>query len=167
MRYPLVALILLVLPGAASAACVGRYAPLAKYAGGEPSKFLDSPPVKARIKALLGPAAARFKEDVEVSGPVELRGCELVLDGNAAHQGGERNAIVSFSLYNGKTTAGIYEKGLVTILTEDRAATTPYHYDYLPAHVRDWALVASGGFRSRMLPPANVVVTTSPSVGNH
>jgi hypothetical protein len=167
MRYPLAALILLALPGAASAACVGEYAPLAKYAGGEPSKFLDSPPVKARLKALLGSAEARFKEDLEVSGPVDLIGCELVLNGNAAHQGGERNAVVSFGLYNGKTTAGIYEKGRVTILTEDRTATTPYHYDHLPAHVRDWVLVASGGFRSRVLPPANVVVTISPSVDHH
>jgi hypothetical protein len=142
----------------ASAACVGKFARMEKYAGVPADKLLSNPVVHSRIRSLLGAMTRRFEESLEVSGTVELIGCALVVDGNARHQGGERNGIMYFDLRKGEMTAGFLDRDHVVIFTAEQAAVDPIHYDYLPARVRDWAFMASARFKARGVPPTGVTV---------
>lgn len=149
---------MLLLPGPAHAACAGKFASMAKYAGGPQSRLLADPAIKVRVSALMGPALDRLKTSLLVGGPVDLIGCELVVNGNAPHQGGERNAILSFSLSTGRMTAGLMERERIYIVTSPAAPGVTFQYDWLPSHVRDWAVVAAQRFRTRGTPPANVTL---------
>ncbi len=157
----LMLLAVLALPSPAFAACEGKFAARAKYAGNYPDGFLRDAAIKSRIQTLLGPAMRRFLESLQVSGPVALIDCELTVEGNAPHEGGIQNAILSFNLSNGAMTAGLLDHGRVTIVTSEVSATKPSNYSYLPAHVRDWAFVAINGFRARGTPPAGIIVLPS------
>jgi hypothetical protein len=159
-------LIALALPSAASADCTGKFAFLAHYAGGYKDKFLQEAVVRSRMRDLMGSELGRLEADLDVSGPVALIDCELVVEGNARHLGGLRNAILSFNIHTGHMTVGVLDQGRVTIATTMPPSTVldgvVYErlYDHLPAHVRDWAFVAADGFRSRGRPPPNVVVSS-------
>lgn len=148
-------------PSLAFAACSGKFSTLSKYIGSDPGEFLRVGDVSSRIQAVLGKSATQLLRNLEVSGSVGLIDCELTVEGNARHEGGEQNAILSFNIYNGATTAGILSGGKVTIFTSISSASDPAKYSYLPAHVRDWAFIATRGFNSRENPPAGVVVRQS------
>jgi hypothetical protein len=149
-------LTLLAVSGAAEASCSGRFANLTALAGGDQGQFLRHPAVSSRLAQLMGPELTHLKTNLSVAGPVALVGCELVVEGNAPHQGGEQNAIVSFDLYYGIVTAVILDKGRVLVRSTINRARDPNDYSHLPAHVRDWIFVAANGFRSRVEPPANL-----------
>jgi hypothetical protein len=110
MRALLLLLLAVALPSAAYAGCEGKFASMAKYAGAYPDKFLREPVIRSRMLELAGPDLARLKADLAVRRPVALIDCELVVEGNAAHQGGERNGILSFNLLTGQMTIGLLEK---------------------------------------------------------
>lgn len=159
MRTALTLLVALALPSAASARCPGKFASLTKYAGEYPDRFLQEPAIRSRMRALMGPAVNRLETDLAVRGSVGLIGCELVVEGNAAHQGGVRGAILSFNVTSGQMTVGMLEQGSVTIISP--TSTGESIYTHLPAHVRDWAFVAANAFRSRIKQPANVRIVSS------
>jgi len=165
MRALVALFVALALPSAASAGCEGEFASLAKYAGEYPDKFLQEPVIRSRMVKLAGPDLARLDADLEVPGRVALIDCELVVRGNAAHQGGEHDAILSFNLFNGRMTIGLQERDQVTVLTSstEEATVAATVYDHLPTHVRDWALVSAHDFRSRGQPPPNVTVVSRPA----
>lgn len=107
------------------------------------------------MKKLVGAELSQLETNLTVSGPVALISCELVVEGNAPHQGGGRNAILSVSLYSGRMTAGILDRGRISVFAMPYARGAPLIYDHLPAHVRDWVHVAASGFQSRGKPPAD------------
>ena len=148
--------VVLALGSPASAACSGKFASMAKLAGGEPSVLMRNPAVKSAMKQVLGTAQKQLKKSLKVHGWVDLIDCQLVVEGNARHGGGVRNAVLSFSLYDGSLSVGLMDHGRVTVFSS-HSSEKSFIYDYLPAYVRDWAYVAANGFRSRGSPPANVL----------
>jgi hypothetical protein len=139
----------------ASAMCTGELAELASYAGGSASAFLENPTVSSRVSSL-GIDLTRLKSSLAVSGVVDLINCELVVEGNAAHRGGEQNAILSLSLYSGIMTVGMLDEGRVRLWSTPHGSREQGNYSHLPVHIRDWAYVAAGRFGSRSAPPPGV-----------
>jgi hypothetical protein len=160
MRTALIVLLAVALPSTAFAGCPGKFVSLLKYAGESPDRFLQEPVIRSRMRELMGPAQARLETSLSVRGPVALIGCNLVVEGNAPHQGGERGAILSFNVHTGQMTVGMLEQGQVTIVSPE-ATDSRFHYSWVPAHVRDWAFVAADAFRSRIKQPMNVAVAPS------
>ncbi|WP_176473106.1 hypothetical protein [Sphingomonas lenta] len=150
--------IVLALAAPASAACTGEFAALAKVAGGDADLLLKEPVVRARLAELMGPELGHLEDSLAVAGPIGLSNCELVVEGNSAHKGGEQNAILSFSLYYGVITVGTRERGQLSIWSTRHKSRKRGNYSHLPAHVRDWLYVAAGGFRSRLKLPANTTM---------
>lgn len=165
MRKLLILLVALALPSSASAGCTGEFAALAKYAGEYPEKLFQEPVISSRMRELMGPALARLETDLDVRGTVALINCELVVEGNAPHQGGARHAIVSFDLHSGTMTIGMLDNGRVTVVSSPTPLRDSSNYSHLPSHVRDWAFVAAEGFRSRGKPPPNVILALSVPMG--
>ncbi|MDP9422113.1 MAG: hypothetical protein M3Q19_04650 [Pseudomonadota bacterium] len=147
----------------AEAACPGQFAKLTSLAGGPRDQFLTHPAVSQRMTRLMGQELTHLKKNLSVAGPVALIHCELVVEGNAPHKGGEQNAILSFNLYSGITTVAILDGRRVVLRSTLHRHRAPDNYSHLPAHVRDWIFVAANSFRSRGKPPANVTILPPPS----
>lgn len=102
-------------PSFAFVACSGKFSNLSKYIGSNPGQLLRLGDVSSRIQAVLGKSATQLLRNLKVNRSVGLIDCELTVEGNAWHEGGEQNAILSFKIYNGATTPGILNGGKVTI----------------------------------------------------
>jgi hypothetical protein len=154
---------MLALASPASAMCTGDLAALARYAGGDPLRFLEDPAVRSRATTLMGNDFTRLRTNLAVSGTVALIDCELVVEGNALHRGGELAAILSLSLYSGIMTVGMLDHGRVLIWSTPHRFREQGNYSHLPAHVRDWVAVAAGGFLSRGSPPDGASMVPPPA----
>ncbi len=104
----------------------------------------------------------QLRTNLTVASPIALINCELVVEGNAPHQGGEHNALVSFNLYSGIMTIAMLDHGRVLVRMTRYRYRDPGNYSHLPAHVSDWIYVAANRFRSRSYPPSNVVILFDP-----
>jgi hypothetical protein len=151
-------LALLAVSSTANAACSGRFAHLKSFAGEYPDRFLKNPVVQSRMSRLMGAELAHLKRNLLATPPVALIDCELVVEGNAPHQGGNQNAILSFNLYSGIMTVAILDGDRVLVRTTKHRYRDWSNYSHLPAHVRDWIYVAADHFHSRGHPPSNVVL---------
>jgi hypothetical protein len=140
------------------AACTGTLAPLLKYAGGDAEPFLAAPAIATRMATLMGPVLDTLKDDLMVAGPVGLVDCDLVVEGNAPHQGGERDAILDVNVYSGAMTVGIQDRDRVAVLAMPPSPHAALTYDALPAQVRDWTHIAAARFRSRIAPPPGLTI---------
>jgi hypothetical protein len=105
---------------------------------------------------LMGPYLPRLEADLDVTGTVELINCELVVEGNARHAGGEHGAILSLSMYSGIMTIGLMAQDNLFVLATPNSSRSALIYDHLPAHVRDWLYVAADRFHSRSRQPPNL-----------
>ncbi|MBS0317919.1 MAG: hypothetical protein JSR49_12410, partial [Proteobacteria bacterium] len=91
----------------------------------------------------------------DVTGPVQLDACHLVLSGNAAHMGTEQDAMLDVDLASGTVIAAIHSGGRIDIYTvADPAAAAP-GWDALPHTLREWAVRADMGFPQQS--PRNLV----------
>jgi len=153
MRYLLAALALTLsactAPEAASQGCEGTAAHLMSYAGSyDTDAFLNEPEVSAAIARLMGGERDHLLANVAVRGSIDLVGCELVISGNAEHQGGEEDGVVSFSLGAGTASAALRSGGAFHVYTQDGS------YDSAPISVKDWIAVAASGYEMRFGAPA-------------
>ena len=137
----------------------GKLAGLLHYAGssrGDITTTLeDDPAVRARLERVPASVRAHLKRNLDVRGPVDLVACHLVLSGNAAHMGGEENAILDVNLYSGAVTAALLSHGRIIIyLDQDPTAGSTYDAA-VPVAVRWWAAMAANGFSAAAKPPPN------------
>lgn len=137
-------------------------ADLMKYIGtnyGDLPKTLDADPaVYDRLRRLPPAVLAHLHRNLEVRGPVDLVSCHLVVNGNAAHEGGMENAIVDVDLYSGEVTAALLSQGRITLYVS-RGANANAAYNTLPTSVRWWAAMAATGFEAAdHAPPATEIV---------
>jgi hypothetical protein len=142
---------------ACAQACSGKLAGLMSYAGtytGEAHVPLDAnPAVRTRLDRLPESVREHLARNLDARGAVDLIGCHLVLSGNAAHRGGEENAVLDVNLYSGAVTVGLLSRGRIDIyLDEDSTAGTGYTGSVPPA-VRWWAAMAAGAFSAAQRPP--------------
>ncbi len=135
--------------------CPGRWSHLMIYAGSdETNQLLDEPKVSTALKALMGSELNHLRHNLDVRGAADLRGCDLVLEGNAPHAGGEENGIVSISLYSGTVAAAILSGGRITIYQNDS------NYAAVPIGIKDWLAVVATGFNYRFAPPKGATLVT-------
>ena len=130
-----------------------------KYIGNpDTDALLKEPAVRTRLEAMLGKQLAQLLRNLDVRSDVELIGGALALRGNAAHKGGEEEAIVCIADHGPVplVEAAIFSRGRVTVF-----AKAP-QYDYLTLCVKDWITQVNSGHRDRFTQPKNVQVVARP-----
>lgn len=140
------------LPASALAqpACPGPLAHLLPYAGTyQTDQLFADPAVAAALQRLLGPAVDHLRRNVSVTGTVDLVACNLVISGNAEHQGGLEQGIVAINLVTGAPAAAIQTQGRIEVYVEGT------DYFAVPLSIRDWLAVVSTELRYRFELPAN------------
>ena len=141
----------------AQEACPDAAHDLLHYAGTYQSvQLLAEPAVAAKLKKLLGPELAHMKRNLDVVGPVDLISCDLVISGNAEHQGGEENAIVAIDIHSGAVAAAIMSQGKIAIYADTGKTMAGMAYEEaVPLAIKDWLAVIYTKFYFRLHPPAN------------
>ena len=146
LRYRL-GLVLLLLPGAIFAQ-EGR---LRRYAGAYTwDKMFEEPPVKAQLTRLLGSELDHLKNNLFVAGSIDLIGGFLAISGNAAHRGGEEEAIVCIAEKPVTVHVAILTGGRIKVYSRAKG------YDGVPICIMDWITQANSEHRDRFQKPANV-----------
>jgi len=120
--------------------------------------LLKEPVVRAQLDAQVGRQLPRLLRNLNVASDVELIGGALAVSGNAAHQGGEEEAIVCITEVGTAplVEAAIFSKGRISIYA--KAA----QYEYLMRCVKDWVTQVNSGHRDRMVQPKNVQLLAKP-----
>jgi hypothetical protein len=144
---------------AAQDVCPGAWARLLPYAGSyDTDALLGDRDVAAALSSLLGAQRDHLLANLSVRGAADLVSCNLVIEGNADHRGGEENAIVAISLGSGTVAAAMLSDGRVKIYAVGD------DYFSVPIPIKDWLAVAAAQFGYRFDPPANVdLVLTKPT----
>ncbi|MGA7966689.1 MAG: hypothetical protein WCB49_12550 [Gammaproteobacteria bacterium] len=137
-------------------ACSGKLDRMLRYSGGyKTAEVLGDPAVDAALKRLLGSELAHLQRNLGVSGPVDLIACDLVISGNAPHQGGEENAIIDISVYSGAVAAAILSQGKIAIYFNHGKSSPGHDYgEAVPLAIKDWLAVIYTKFYFRFNPPA-------------
>ena len=142
------------------AAAQGSARPLLKKYIGNPDTdaLLKEPAVRSQLESMLGKQLPKLIQNLNVKGDVELINGALALSGNAAHKGGEEEAIVCIADAGPVpyVEAAIYSKGKVTVFTKSP------QYDGVTLCVKDWITQVNSGHRDRMAQPKNVQVVAKP-----
>jgi hypothetical protein len=124
---------------------------LQKYAGSDDWQSLYAhPKVLPQLQKLLGPELRHLRNNLEVTGSVDVVGGDLTINGNAAHQGTEEEAVVCISTYNLEANAAIFSKRTVTIYSHASS------YEYLSRCIKDWITLVNSQHRDRTIQPKNV-----------
>jgi hypothetical protein len=130
----------------------GKLGNLSKYAGTyNYSAVLNDPEVARSLEAIAGAERARkLKDYMSVMSPIALIGPDLVLKGNAEHQGGIKEATVWVNIYDGSIRAALLDAGIVAIFARDK------NYEFLPGEfrsiVRRLSVLADGNSAAEPLP---------------
>ena len=150
----------LTLSGALAQGSAGPTRPLLKKYIGNPDTdaLLKEPAVRAQLEAMLGKQLPKLIQNLNVKGDLELINGALALSGNAAHKGGEEEAIVCIADAGPVpyVEAAIYSKGKVTVFTKSP------QYDGVTLCVKDWITQVNSGHRDRFTQPKNVQLVAKP-----
>ncbi|MGQ0703661.1 MAG: hypothetical protein ACT4PM_11070 [Gemmatimonadales bacterium] len=124
-----------------------------RYAGSyDKDALLRERAVRTELIRLLGTERAHLERNLFVSGSIDLLGGWLVVTGNAAHGGGEEEAVVCMAEPPLTVHVALLSGGRIQVFT--RAAG----YDGLPICIKDWITQANSGHRDRFSRPPNVEV---------
>jgi hypothetical protein len=125
--------------------------PLRKYvASPDYPALLKEPMVKVQLLAVVGKALPALMRNLSVAADVEWIGGALAVHGNAPHGGGEEEAVICVSEYDGKTQAAMLSKGRISVFAKDA------RYDDLMVCIKDWITQVNSGHRDRFAQPKNV-----------
>ena len=113
-------------------------------------RMLREPPVRRELVQLLGSELAHLEQNLFVAGSVDLIGDHLAISGNAAHRGGEEEAIVCIAEKPVAVHAAILTGGRIKVYSRAKG------YDGLPICIMDWITQANSEHRDRFQKPANV-----------
>lgn len=124
---------------------------VSRYCGSyDTDALLREPFVNERLVSLLGPEMDHFMENLNVRGSVDLVSGALSVAGNAAHHGGEEEAVLCVSTYNRDVSAALLSDGVITIYS------SASDYQSLNLCIKDWVTQANSGHNDRFVAPANV-----------
>jgi hypothetical protein len=147
-------MVLLLLLAGPAAPLAGQGQPeslVRRYAGSyETNQLLADSRVRGELAAVLGAELAHLRRNLFVAGSVDLIGGWLAISGNAAHQGGEEEAIVCIAEKPVTVQAAILTGGRI------RAFSRVQGYDGLSICIKDWITQANSAHRDRFQKPANV-----------
>lgn len=124
----------------------GRLGHLAPYIGTyRYDAVLGDPAVDAALRTLAGDAADTLVRNMSVRPPVEFVEGNLVLRGNAPHQGGSEEAMVLVKIYDGTVRAALLHDGRMRLFADDA------EFVYVPRVLRDFLRPRDNGRAA--LPP--------------
>lgn len=114
--------------------------------------FLAEPAIQAELHALLGATLERVMENLYATAGVEYYGSGLLVSGNAAHAGGEEEAIVCVQPSSGlpQVHVGVHSKGRITLYSRHEK------YEHLPTCIKDWVGLTNARHAHRLQRPQNV-----------
>lgn len=95
-------------------------------------KVLKEPIVNANIRPLVGDQYKHLQTNLATLFPIELKDNCLILQGIAAHRGGEEEAFILIDLNNKKFDVGLLSNKKIMLFSK----TTDYNS--LPKLMRDW-----------------------------
>jgi hypothetical protein len=126
---------------------------IAKWAGSyDGDAFLREPAVGVALQKLLGSQRQHLEANLNVKGAIDLVGGTLSVYGNAAHYGGEEEAIVCVTPINMHVEAAILSKRIITVYTQAEK------YEYASLCIKDWITQANSHHADRTQQPENVRV---------
>lgn len=146
------AALLLALPAAAQMAELrkGRLGHLVDLIGGyDYEPVLNDTLVAGNIARLLGDAAPVLRANLGVHAAIDLIAGNLVLQGNAPHQGYEEEAMLWLRVYDGAVMAALLHAGTFYLYA------APGEWEYLPRELRAFYFPRIIGQAQR--PPAGLV----------
>lgn len=120
--------------------------------------ILEDAKLKSILKKMLGKEFNHLVTNLDVMGPVDLIGGNIVLQGNASHKGNEEMALLDINLYSGVVCAAIYSKGKIEIFTDKQNYSKSDNNNYMnvPISIKDWLAVIGSNLKYRMEKPGNV-----------
>ncbi len=148
-------------PFTASAACTGTNAGLESWAGKylADHNLLAAPAIASRLQRLSAKQRLNLRRSLDVSGPIRLDACHLVVSGNAPHMGTEQDAMLDVDLASGDVIAAIHGGGRIDIYLLAEPTPGAPRWEALPRAMRAWAVKADMGFPSQ--PPRSLAASIS------
>jgi len=133
-----------------------------KQYGGEyySDQVLDDAKVNPLLKKMMGKEYQHLRDNLSVTGAVDVIAGAIVIQGNADHKGGEEMAIVDINPYTTVIRAAIFSKGTITVYCSKENDEYFKSSDYfsLPISIKDWIAVVSTNLDYRMNKPKNVTL---------
>lgn len=107
---------------------LGQFAGTYRY-----EAILAEPGVTEALVGLAGKEAAeQIQSNLQVRSPVAMIDRDLVLRGNAPHEGGENEAMVMINLLDGSVRAALLHQEKLTLFARD------HEYRYIPRELREF-----------------------------
>jgi hypothetical protein len=119
------------------------------------NEILEDKTIKPILKKILVKGYQHFLNNLDVMGSVDLISGGILLEGNAAHNGGEEMAKLDINLYSGIITVAILSKGKIEIYTDRKGYNKQDTDNYmnLPISIKDWIAVVSTDLKYRFDKP--------------
>ena len=122
-----------------------------QYAGSyDTDALLREDFVRKKLVTMLGDELQHFFENLNVRGSVDLVSNTLSLAGNAAHQGGEEEAVLCVAAYNLEVSVALLSEGVISVFSTTR------DYASLNRCIKDWITQVNSGHADRFVAPQNV-----------
>lgn len=104
-------------PSAPATPAAPAWAGLETLVGKYPQDFLESSPLTADLKALLGDKFAVLKINTQTASPLQTEGGVYFFSGNKAHEGGSEEAYVLADPSTRALEVGLRENGRLSVYT--------------------------------------------------
>jgi len=133
-----------------------------KQYGGEyySDQVLDDAKVNPVLKKMMGKEYKHLRDNLSVTGAVDVISGDIVIQGNADHMGGEEMAILDINLYTSVIRTAILSKGKITIYcskpNDEYFKSTDF--DSLPYSIKTWVAVVNYGLENMLKKPTNVTM---------
>ena len=111
--------------------------------------------INQKMKDLFKTEINHLTKNLSVRGPIDFISGNIVISGNAPHQGGSEMGILCINLYNGEISGAIYSNQNIDIYSHEEK------YQYLPISIKDTIAVWETNFQYRFNPPSNTKMITS------
>ena len=161
MKYLLFIFVLLFISNSL-AQHVKEFSYLKKYAGEYSSnEILNDKKLKPIILKMMGVEYDHLVSNLSVGGPVDLISGDIVISGNAPHQGGEEMAILDINLYTGIIRAAIYSNNKIIVYSDKQKYDEfidKNKYDQLPVSILEWISLVNNQSRQSAGRPKNVTI---------
>ncbi len=115
----------------------------------ETDQLLAEPRVQRELALLLGSEEQHLRRNLFVTGSIDVLGGMLVISGNAAHQGGEEEAVLCIA-------EPLAIHGAILTAGRVKVYSRVPDYEALPLCIKDWITQANSGHRDRWQRPTNV-----------
>jgi len=125
-----------------------------KYVGTfDTDELLKEPKIRAELAQVLGQELRHLHSNLNTHGHVDFVGGSMAISGNAAHRGGEEEAVVCIDAHTMLVHAAILSRATITVFTRSK------DYRSLPQCITDWIILVNSGKRGPFEKPKNVQVT--------